>query len=131
MGTVETMSGPSREVEYKAFWAARYRCSEKNIQAKKDYYDRGIKFRFESFDQFYSHIGPRPPKHVLDRIDNDGHYEPGNVRWVTMSESNSNKRPPVRKKGVRHTPATRAKMRIGQRARRLREKFEELSATTL
>jgi hypothetical protein len=109
--------------EYKAYWAARYRCSPENAQARKDYYGRGIKFLFTSFHQFLEHIGPKPtPDHALDRINNDGHYEPGNVRWVTWSESNRNKRSPKRPKGRKHSPETRLKMREGQRARRLREK---------
>lgn len=40
-------------------------------------------------------IGEPPPKRVLDRIDNDGNYEPGNVRWATLSESNKNRGPSV------------------------------------
>jgi len=39
-------------------------------------------------------LGPKPsPKHTVDRIDNDGHYVPGNVRWATRSEQNKNQRP--------------------------------------
>ena len=39
-------------------------------------------------------IGPRPsPDHTIDRINNDGHYEPGNIRWATRAEQNRNKRP--------------------------------------
>lgn len=43
---------------------------------------RGIEFRFESFDEFFAEVGRRPtPKHSLDRIKNNGHYEKGNVHW--------------------------------------------------
>jgi len=48
----------------------------------------------ESFQAFLDHIGLKPdPSYVLDRINNDGHYEPGNVRWTTRSVSSSNRRP--------------------------------------
>lgn len=46
----------------------------------------------ESFWAFARAVGERPAGHQLDRIDNDGNYEPGNVRWATRSENLSNKR---------------------------------------
>jgi hypothetical protein len=42
---------------------------------------------------FFADMGPRPsPAHQLDRINGDGNYEPGNVRWATMLEQSRNKR---------------------------------------
>lgn len=44
------------------------------------------------FSAFLAHIGSKSsPDLMLDRINNDGHYEPGNVRWVTSKQSASNR----------------------------------------
>lgn len=87
--------GMGRTPECKAYYQAHQRCTNPNCKAWKDYGGRGIKFMFESFEQFYSELGDKPePKRLysVDRIDNDGNYESGNVRWATRSQQNSNQR---------------------------------------
>jgi hypothetical protein len=80
-------------VEYCAFKDARRRCNNPKYVGYKDYGARGIKFLFASFSQFLKEIGTRPSdKHSLDRINNDGNYEPGNIKWSTKTEQNQNKR---------------------------------------
>lgn len=50
-------------------------------------------FLFNSFQAFVKEIGPRPSsQHSLDRIDNDGHYEIGNVKWSTRREQQQTRR---------------------------------------
>jgi hypothetical protein len=89
--------------EFRAFHDAKHRCLNPRDPFWKNYGGRGIKFLFESFEQFIAGLGPRPsPQHSLDRINNDGHYEPGNVHWATKSEQRRNqckaKREAARKK---------------------------------
>jgi hypothetical protein len=87
--------------EYNAWVSARYRCTIDKHPQWSNYGGRGIdmcqRWR-ESFAAFLSDMGPRPsPVHQLDRIDNDGHYEPGNCRWVTRQENLKNKGRYIRK----------------------------------
>ncbi len=70
--------------EYNAYANAKQRCSNPKNPKYKDYGGRGILFKFNNFEEFWKHIGPIPwPGLELDRIENNGHYEFGNVRWTT------------------------------------------------
>lgn len=80
--------------EYQAYVSAKRRCGSPKSASYKHYGARGIEFRFASFEEFLAELGMKPtPKHSLDRKDNEGHYERGNVRWATQSEQNANRRP--------------------------------------
>lgn len=72
------------------------RCTNPNAKSWDCHGGRGIKVCQEwmdSFEAFRDYIGPMPtPLHTIDRINNDGHYEPGNVRWATQSEQVQNTR---------------------------------------
>jgi hypothetical protein len=80
--------------EYMSYSSAKSRCTnQKDTFHWKDYGGRGIKFLFTSFEQFFAELGPRPEGTTLDRYpNNDGNYEPGNVRWATHSEQQLNRR---------------------------------------
>jgi hypothetical protein len=84
---------PDSTAEYRAFYGAWKRCTNPRATGYKNYGGRGIEFRFCSFEEFFAEAGPKPSvHHTLDRKDNDGHYEPGNVRWATEKEQNNNRR---------------------------------------
>lgn len=72
------------------------RCENHNNPKFIDYGARGISVCREwrqSFDSFYSYIGDPPSKaHQIDRIDTNGNYEPGNIRWVDLHQQSQNKR---------------------------------------
>jgi hypothetical protein len=85
------------KAERSAWCNAIERCTNKNHAAYRHYGGRGIqvcKRWSESFEAFLKDLGPRPsPKHSLDRFpDNNGNYEPGNVRWATWKEQRRNSR---------------------------------------
>ena len=73
--------------EWLAYANAKQRCVNPKRPSYKDYGGRGILFLFKNFREFIEHIKPKPwPGLTLDRIDNNGHYEIGNVRWTTQKQ---------------------------------------------
>jgi len=70
------------------------RCRNPNTTQWKYYGGRGIRVceHWTSFHNFLMDMGPRPKGYVLDRMNNNGNYEPSNCQWVTKSESNRNRR---------------------------------------
>lgn len=92
----EHCRGGKKTPELSAYFAARARCTRPAHKDWKNYGARGIQFKFDSFEDFLAAVGEKPePKHLysLDRINNDTHYELGNVRWATRSEQRVNQRP--------------------------------------
>lgn len=78
---------------YQAFQDAKSRCNNPNNKSYPLYGGRGIKFLFQSYEEFSLELGERPEGYTLDRIDSNGHYEPGNIRWASKQTQNQNRRP--------------------------------------
>lgn len=82
--------------EYLTWSGMRRRCTCKTSQDYDRYGGRGISVCdrwLNSFQNFFDDMGFAPsPKHSIDRINNDGNYEPGNCRWATPKEQGRNTR---------------------------------------
>lgn len=84
------------KAEYAPWRAMWRRCTDEKRHNWDRYGGRGIcvTTEWEDFKAFVRDVGPRPSRaYSLDRIDNDGNYEPGNVRWATAAEQSANRSP--------------------------------------
>lgn len=81
--------------EYLSWGSMKQRCLNPKSKAYRYYGARGISVCQEwqdSFSAFYQHMGPRPPLHTLERMNNDKGYEPDNCCWATTAHQSRNKR---------------------------------------
>lgn len=91
-----TQPSLSRHPLYRTWLGMKRRCNNPNAVDYSYYGGRGIKVCnrwLESFENFLIDMGEKPDKKLsLDRVDNDGNYEPRNCRWATHSEQMLNRR---------------------------------------
>jgi len=95
LGFGDLSGGVTHLSEYMAWRNMIYRCENPNCPGYESYGGRGIKVcpEWHNFAQFLMDMGMKPgPDYELERIDNDGNYEPGNCRWVRKKTNMRNTR---------------------------------------
>jgi len=94
-GRATATHGMSNTPTYNSWVGMHDRCKREDHRSWKDYGGRGIYVcaRWEKFENFLIDMGIKPsPKHSIDRIDNNGIYDPKNCQWSLMVDQQRNKR---------------------------------------
>ena len=91
---VNTTHGMSNTGVYRSWSGMLARCLDKSASHFTDYGGRGISVceRWLSLNNFFLDMGHRPKGHSIDRIDNNGNYEPSNCKWSNVDSQARNKR---------------------------------------
>jgi len=88
------MAGRKRAAEYNSWHQMKQRCENPSNPRYASYGGRGIRFceRWRVYKHFLADMGPKPPGTSLERLDNNGNYEPDNCVWATARQQQSNTR---------------------------------------
>lgn len=94
MHTANKFDNGKNKPLYQVWINMKQRCGNPNNGRYSDYGGRGITVcaRWMVFENFMEDMGNPPPKHTLDRIDNDKGYSKENCRWASVSTQNKNSR---------------------------------------
>lgn len=125
-----TTHGMTGTAEHRAWQNMIDRCHNPNSTSWRNYGGRGITVCSawrSDFESFVGDVGCRPsPRHSIDRIDNDGNYEPGNVRWATMRQQSRNRRTcRFVEYGGRRMPVAELAERVGMPEELLRSRLSD------
>lgn len=95
---LSTAGGATAHPLYGTWYGMISRCTRPNAAGYKNYGGRGIQVQSEWYDfwkwadYIETNLGTRPEDFSMDRIDNDGNYEAGNIRWASASGQVQNRR---------------------------------------